>query len=89
MAKVETDKAREELLKMGPKPEVWPLWPLLPVKSRTKKVGPFPLLGYVMEEKSAVIKVYGGDIFQVNQNDPVIATYETWDAMANDGWVVD
>lgn len=47
-------------------------------------------LGYVKDERGVEqIHVYDGNVFFAKDNDPIIASYDNWLAMADDGWVVD
>ena len=87
------DYSRDKLLEMGPYPNSWPRWPILPVKSRTKKKGHLPQLGYVTDPETVKIGEYivvrDGNIFAPNNDDPVLDRYDSWQAMVDDGWVVD
>lgn len=88
------DMAREKLLEMGPNPDSWPIWPVLPLKSRTKKEGSIPLLGYVADyglsgPAALPIVVRSGIIYAPKKDDPVLGTYQSWQEVVQDGWVVD
>ena len=85
------DAYREALLRMGPDPNSWPLWPVLPVKSRTKKeASGIPQLGYLFEQaEGEPLRVRDGNIYAPKADDPIIATYSSWQEMVADGWVVD
>lgn len=83
-----SDILRERLLRMGPDPDTWPRWPVLPVKKPTQ---PHFTLGYCVDQLDCPgpIEVYEGDCWAPAVEDKVIATYPDWQAMADDGWTVD
>jgi len=85
------DIAQDKLLEMGPNRDSWPMWPVLPLKNRTKKKGNIPQLGYVIDQcqPDGPIEVRDGNIFAPKSDDPILGTYWSWQAAIDDGWVVD
>ena len=72
-------------------PGVWPAWPCLPLKRSAK--GALPECAYILDTGvcsiELPIKVFKGNIFRISDDDPVIATYDSVEALLAAGWVVD
>ena len=68
-------------------PNLWPAWPVLPLK-RKKLSGGWPEFGYVIAVEGQLTWIRSGNIFAMDPTDPVTYTYETPEALLADGWVV-
>lgn len=76
---------------MVPDPDSWPCWPVLPLKTTAKE---FPdNLGYMTgpltgpTPKPYVVK--WGNMYMVQEDDPIAGTYETVEDLLAAGWYVD
>lgn len=75
-------------------PSQWPNWPLLPVKQTKYDVAKGPRPVGVMLAEDGLPLVYHANLFdiaggKVNIGECPITKYETYEAMIEDGWVVD
>lgn len=81
------ERERELSLGLMKDPGEWPVWPRLPVKSRTKKdPGGLMQLGVMLDGYGAT--VYLGTMFDDLSKAPTLQ-YATFEAAVDDGWVVD
>jgi hypothetical protein len=75
-------------------PELWPIWPRLPLKKRRGNLG-FELAimieGTVSGRGIGTVKpiVYFATMYEVLDSDTPRKQYDSFEAIVEDGWVVD
>lgn len=84
---------RVEDLAMLKKPAQWPMWPMLPLKRRSKIIGELPDSGVLLDLRNA-IRVYLENIYSLKTSDKTIAEtpfkeYTSFDELLDDGWEID
>lgn len=81
-------------LKMMQSPDDWPMWPWLPVKQLSTNPGEWPkLFGCLFDDSRRSLSpvVYDVNAHTIKDKDEVriLKSYESFEAMVDDGWVVD
>lgn len=84
-----------EDVRMMQDPMRWPLWPILPVKNyNDREPGKFPKMGLMVDEGKAVVYMKGlydlvdGELRPQLEGVPT-ETFESFEAAAKAGWMVD
>jgi hypothetical protein len=78
----------EQTRKMLKDEDTWPNWPVLPMKNR-RQTGRLMQLGYILASSPMKFELREGNIFRIDPNDKIIATYGTVEELIDAGWVVD
>lgn len=71
------------------RPNLWPRWPVLPLKRRSAETG-FPETGMLVEASDVPLTtvlvgtIFDADVFALPRKE-----YESADAIVADGWIVD
>jgi hypothetical protein len=83
---------RQKNLRMMRRPDDWPQWPCLPLVRREMKTDKdvLPEVGLLWDEaKPTVYFINMFALGSVNLTDVDKKEYMDWDALLDDGWVVD
>jgi hypothetical protein len=92
-----TDTERAHHKKMMENPDLWPVWPVLPVKRHTNDSS-WPETGVIMAVKDWMTTVCILNMFSIPSGTSVLEVrkmaskeymYDSVDALLDDGWVVD
>lgn len=83
----EIPEQRDREKRMMNNPLDWPMWPYLPLKRINTHE---PSCGYILAQHGRETTVYLANIFDRGWKGPIdFKEYESFDAIIDDGWVVD
>jgi hypothetical protein len=76
-------------LQMMKTPDIWPMWPRLPLKKRNLETGQVDV-GLIMAVEGMLTTVWHVTMFETVTPDVTPhMVYESYEAITDDGWIVD
>lgn len=88
MGELQAKYGRDADVRFMSRPGEWPYWPKLPIKRRSRKEGEQIEIGTMLAKEGSLTTVFLCNIF----DSPILAEkieYTDYEAIADDGWIVD
>lgn len=77
-------------VEMAKHPELWPMWPYLPLKHSVKRDNSgFPELGLLLDSDPPKAKVFHNCLYLPITSETPVTEYASFEELFADGWVVD